>query len=552
MLYKELVEVYEKLSATTSKLEKRDILSDFFARIPEDILPFVTGLLSGYVFPKWTEKELGIGPRLLIKVISKVTGISEYKIDEYIISSGDFGEGIEIAIRQKKQQTFFDINIEISYLKDIFEKVSLFQGKGSQDKKINYLSELFSAASALEARYLSRTILEQMRTGVAEGIILDAIAKFSGIPKPEVEKSYLLTNDLGLVALYSKKGKDELNKLDIVVGRPIKPMLAQTIGSIEIALEEIDEPEMEIKYDGARVQVHKSGDVIKLFSRRLENITEALPEVLSELKTTLIPETILCEGEVVAYKDGKIAPFQYVLRRLRRKYQINELSEKIPLRLFLFDCLLVDGKSLIESPLKERRSILLSSVKESEIVRIAENIVSNNPVDIKNFYNKSVSEGHEGIMVKDYNSQYQPGARGKKWLKIKRTMETLDLVIIGAEWGEGRRKKWLSSLLLGIRDDEGNFLPIGKVATGLSDELFTEITEQLTPLILEEQGKIVTLVPKIVVEVLYDEIQYSPKYESGFALRFPRVLRVREDKDAYDADTISKVYELYESQEKTF
>lgn len=552
MLYKELVEVYEKLSATTSKLEKRDILSDFFARIPEDILPFVTGLLSGYVFPKWTEKELGIGPRLLIKVISKVTGISEYKIDEYIISSGDFGEGIEIAIRQKKQQTFFDINIEISYLKDIFEKVSLFQGKGSQDKKINYLSELFSAASALEARYLSRTILEQMRTGVAEGIILDAIAKFSGIPKPEVEKSYLLTNDLGLVALYSKKGKDELNKLDIVVGRPIKPMLAQTIGSIEIALEEIDEPEMEIKYDGARVQVHKSGDVIKLFSRRLENITEALPEVLSELKTTLIPETILCEGEVVAYKDGKIAPFQYVLRRLKRKYQINELSEKIPLRLFLFDCLLVDGKSLIESPLKERRSILLSSVKESEIVRIAENIVSNNPVDIKNFYNKSVSEGHEGIMVKDYNSQYQPGARGKKWLKIKRTMETLDLVIIGAEWGEGRRKKWLSSLLLGIRDDEGNFLPIGKVATGLSDELFTEITEQLTPLILEEQGKIVTLVPKIVVEVLYDEIQYSPKYESGFALRFPRVLRVREDKDAYDADTISKVYELYESQEKTF
>ncbi|HGJ64932.1 TPA: ATP-dependent DNA ligase [bacterium] len=441
---------------------------------------------------------------------------------------------------------------KISYLREIFEKVSVFQGKGSQDKKINYLSELFSAASPLEARYLARTILEQMRTGAAEGIIIDAIAKFSGIPKLEVEKSYLLTNDLGLVALYSKKGKDELDKLDIVVGRPLKPMLAQIIGSIEIALEEIDEPEMEIKYDGARVQVHKSGNVIKLFSRRLENITEALPEVLSELKTTLIPENIICEGEVVAYKDGKIAPFQYVLRRLRRKYQINELSEKIPLRLFLFDCLLVEGKSLIGLPLKERRSILLSSVKESEIVRIAENIVSNNPVDIKNFYNKSVSEGHEGIMVKDYNSQYQPGARGKKWLKIKRTMETLDLVIIGAEWGEGRRKKWLSSLLLGIRDDEGNFLPIGKVATGLSDELFTEITEQLTPLILEEQGKIVTLVPKIVVEVLYDEIQYSPKYESGFALRFPRVLRVREDKDAYDADTISRAYELYESQEKTF
>ena len=266
----------------------------------------------------------------------------------------------------------------------------------------------------------------------------------------------------------------------------------------------------------------------------------------------MLPENIICEGEVVAYKDGKIAPFQYVLRRLRRKYQISEISEKIPLKLFLFDCLLVENKSLIDLPLKERRKILISSIKESELVRIAENKISKDPLEIKDFYDKSVSDGHEGIMIKDYMSQYQPGARGKKWLKIKRTLETLDLVIIGAEWGEGRRKKWLSSLLLGIRDDEGNFLPIGKVATGLSDELFTEITEQLTPLILEEKGKTVTLVPKIVVEVLYDEIQHSPKYESGFALRFPRVIQIREDKDAYDADTISRAYEIYESQEKTF
>ncbi len=319
-----------------------------------------------------------------------------------------------------------------------------------------------------------------------------------------------------------------------------------------MALKDIDEPEMEVKYDGARIQVHKSGEIIKIFSRRLENITDALPEIFSELKVTLLPEDIICEGEVVAYKDGKIAPFQYVLRRLRRKYQISELSEKIPLKLFLFDCLLIENKSLIDLPLKERRNILISSIKESKIVRIAENIVSKDPFEVKEFYDKSVNEGHEGIIIKDYLSQYQPGARGKKWLKIKRTLETLDLVIIGAEWGEGRRKKWLSSLLLGIRDEEGSFLPIGKVATGLSDELFNEITEQLTPLILEENGKTVTLVPKIVVEVLYDEMQHSPKYESGFALRFPRVLRIRDDKDAYDSDTISRAYEIYESQEKTF
>ncbi|HNV94033.1 MAG TPA: ATP-dependent DNA ligase [Methanofastidiosum sp.] len=552
MLYRELVDIYEKLTSTSSKLEKRDILSDFLLVVPDEILPFITGLLAGYVFPKWTEKELGIGPKLLLKVVSKITGITEKKVEELVYSSGDFGEGIERAIEQKKQQTFFDANIEITYLMDLFEKVSSYSGKGSQDKKIKYLSKLFSAASPIEARYLSRIILEQMRTGAAEGIILDAISKFSDIPRKDVEKAYLLTNDLGLIALYSRRGIVELSKLNVTVGRPLKPMLAQIAGSIDLALKDIDEPEMEVKYDGARIQVHKSGEIIKIFSRRLENITDALPEIFSELKVTLLPEDIICEGEVVAYKDGKIAPFQYVLRRLRRKYQISELSEKIPLKLFLFDCLLIENKSLIDLPLKERRNILISSIKESKIVRIAENIVSKDPFEVKEFYDKSVNEGHEGIIIKDYLSQYQPGARGKKWLKIKRTLETLDLVIIGAEWGEGRRKKWLSSLLLGIRDEEGSFLPIGKVATGLSDELFNEITEQLTPLILEENGKTVTLVPKIVVEVLYDEMQHSPKYESGFALRFPRVLRIRDDKDAYDSDTISRAYEIYESQEKTF
>mgnify|MGYP002682219799 FL=1 len=552
MLYRELVDIYEKLTSTSSKLEKRDILSDFLLVVPDEILPFITGLLAGYVFPKWTEKELGIGPKLLLKVVSKITGITEKKVEELVYSSGDFGEGIERAIEQKKQQTFFDANIEITYLMDLFEKVSSYSGKGSQDKKIKYLSKLFSAASPIEARYLSRIILEQMRTGAAEGIILDAISKFSDIPRKDVEKAYLLTNDLGLIALYSRRGIGELSKLNVTVGRPLKPMLAQIAGSIDLALKDIDEPEMEVKYDGARIQVHKSGEILKIFSRRLENVTDALPEIFSELKVTLLPEDIICEGEVVAYKDGKIAPFQYVLRRLRRKYQISELSEKIPLKLFLFDCLLIENKSLIDLPLKERRNILISSIKESKIVRIAENIVSKDPFEVKEFYDKSVNEGHEGIIIKDYLSQYQPGARGKKWLKIKRTLETLDLVIIGAEWGEGRRKKWLSSLLLGIRDEEGSFLPIGKVATGLSDELFNEITEQLTPLILEENGKTVTLVPKIVVEVLYDEMQHSPKYESGFALRFPRVLRIRDDKDAYDSDTISRAYEIYESQEKTF
>ena len=211
---------------------------------------------------------------------------------------------------------------------DLFEKVSSYSVKGSQDKKIKYLSKLFTAASPNEARYLSRIILEQMRTGAAEGIILDAISKFSDIPRKDVEKAYLLTNDLGLIALYSRRGISELSKLNVTVGRPLKPMLAQIAGSIDLALNDIDEPEMEVKYDGARIQVHKSGENIKIFSRRLENITQALPEVFSELKITILPETIICEGEVVAYKDGKIAPFQYVLRRLRRNTRFLNFQKK--------------------------------------------------------------------------------------------------------------------------------------------------------------------------------------------------------------------------------
>jgi DNA ligase-1 len=300
----------------------------------------------------------------------------------------------------------------------------------------------------------------------------------------------------------------------------------------------------EIKYDGSRCQVHKKGEKIKIFSRRLEDITEALPEIVESIGKA-IQEDVIVEGEIIALKHGKPQPFQNVLRRLRRKYDIDEMKKKIPLNLMLFDCLWCRG-SYIDIPLRKRREILVGITTPSDIILVSEQLVTDKRDKMEEFFKRAISSGHEGLMVKDLDSSYQPGSRGKKWLKIKQTLETLDLVVIGAEWGEGRRAHWLASFLLGIRDEYGKFLEVGKVGTGITDEMFEDLTEKLKPYIVSQEGKVVKLHPHLILEIAYEEIQKSPNYESGYALRFPRVRRIREDKGPEDADSLDRLYEIVE------
>ena len=541
MEFSRLTNVYESLEDTTKRLEMTDITSEFLKETPVDILDIVVYFLLGKVFPDWMDRELGVGTKLVIRVISTVSGVAESDIEEYIREEGDIGKACERAVKEKKQVILFRESLSVEYVYEILNKISEFSGARSQEKKIKYLSNVFASATGVETRYLVRIVLGTMRTGIGEGTVRDAIAQSFNCDTAQVERAFMLTNDLGLVAKTAKKNPEELNELDITFFKPVKFMLAQ-VGSLQEAKERMSVLSCEIKYDGSRAQIHKKGTKIKIFSRRLEDITSALPDLVESIKKSVTGDAIV-EGEIVAMKDGRPQPFQNVLRRLRRKYDITEMIERIPLKIYYFD-VLYRNESLIDLPFEERRKILESITKTTDGAELSKVLITESIDEAETFFEHSLSIGHEGLMIKDRESVYQPGARGKKWLKIKQTLENLDLVIVGADWGEGRRAHWLASFLLGIRDDYGNFLEIGKVGTGITDDMFKELTEKLTPYITEQKGKTAKLVPQFVVEVAYEEIQKSPNYESGYALRFPRVVRFREDKSVDEADDLERLHEI--------
>lgn len=541
MEFSRLTSVYQSLENTTKRLEMTDIVSEFLKETPADILDIIIYFLLGKVFPDWMDRELGVGTKLVIRVISTVSGVPEPLIEDYIREEGDIGKACEKAITEKKQVILFKERLSVEYVYDILNKISQFSGARSQEKKLKYLSHVFSSATGEETRYLVRIVLSTMRTGIGEGTVRDAIAQSFNCDPLQVERAYMLTNDLGVVAKTARKNPEDLTVLDITFFKPIKFMLAQ-VGSLQEAKERMDVLSCEIKYDGSRAQIHKKGEKIKIFSRRLEDITDALPDLVESIKESVKGDCIV-EGEIVATENEHPRPFQYVLRRLRRKYDIAEMMEKIPLKIYYFDVLYKD-RSLIDLPFTERRDILEKSVTNVKGAQLSQVLVTESTEEAQKFFEHSLDIGHEGLIIKDTQSVYQPGARGKKWLKIKQTLENLDLVIIGADWGEGRRAHWLASFLLGIRDDYGNFLEIGKVGTGITDDMFKELTEKLTPSITEQKGKTVTLLPHFVVEVAYEEIQKSPNYESGYALRFPRVVRFREDKSPDEADDLNRLHEI--------
>ncbi|WP_456367356.1 ATP-dependent DNA ligase [Thermococcus sp.] len=554
MKYVELAELYRRLEKTTLKTLKTKFVADFLKKTPEELLEIVPYLILGKVFPDWDERELGVGEKLLIKAVSMATGVSEKEIENSIKDTGDLGESVALALKKRKQKSFFSQPLTIKRVYNTFIKIAEAQGEGSQDRKMKYLANLFMDAQPEEGKYLARTVLGTMRTGVAEGILRDAIAEAFKVRPELVERAYMLTSDFGYVAKVAKlEGNEGLKKVQIQIGKPIRPMLAQNAASVKDALLEMGgEAAFEIKYDGARVQVHRNGDRVIIYSRRLENVTRSIPEIVEAVKASLKPSEIIVEGELVAVgENGRPRPFQYVLRRFRRKYNIEEMIEKIPLELNLFDILYADGESLVDTPFVERRKKLEESVEESEKIKLAEQLVTKKVEEAEEFYKRALELGHEGLMAKRLDAVYEPGNRGKKWLKIKPTMENLDLVIIGAEWGEGRRAHLLGSFLVAAYDpNSGEFLPVGKVGSGFTDEDLVEFTKMLKPLIVKEEGKFVEIMPKVVIEVTYQEIQKSPKYRSGFALRFPRFVALRDDKSPEEADTIERVAQLYKLQEK--
>ncbi|MDO5851290.1 MAG: ATP-dependent DNA ligase [Methanobacteriaceae archaeon] len=554
MAYEELVKVYDKIDATSSRLEKTDIIADFLNSInktnPEEIYN-ITLLLMGKVFPPWSDKELGVGTQIIIKAISEVITEKPSVIETKLGSVGDLGEITESLLKNKTQTSFFTNKLTVNKVYSNLRKIETITGKKSQNKKINLILELYVSASAKEAKYITRTITEQLRIGVGEGTVVDAIAKAYDVNKKSVEKALMLSNDLGYVADKARISEDELKKITLTPGKPVKPMLAQLSEGIKETVSELKEVICETKYDGIRVQIHNKNGKINIFTRRLENVTNALPEVVTYLEKALNIENYIVEGEVIATKDGQPISFQYILQRVKRKHNIEEMVKKIPLKVFLFDVLYYEGQT-VDQPIYKRRELLEELVTTSKNVELStmKKVSCSNIEEAEKLFEWSINNGHEGIMLKDMYGEYKPGNRGKKMLKYKPVQESLDCIITGGIYGKGKRAKFFGSYLVSLQDDVGNYVTLAHAATGMNDQLLESLTKRMEKLVISRKGREVKFKPEVILEISYSEIVESNEYESGYSLRFPVVKRVRDDISGSDVDTLSKLKSIIELSKK--
>ncbi len=558
--FNEFTHACRTIENTPGSLDMTGQVAQLLQDVTCDELPVVTHFIMGEVFPAWSAEDMGIGTSLLYTALSKTAGISIKKMESLVRDTGDIGMAATVALSNKPRgQATFSLFIEdtppLSIL-DVFgrfKNISKVSGKGSQATKIKNLQYLFNSSSTEQAGYIARLAIEDLRIGVGEGIVRDAISKAFEVPISDVERAFMLTNDMGLVAVTARSGgSEEVTKLGIELRRPIRMMLAQVTPTIESAISEMETVAIEWKFDGARVQIHKDGDNITLFSRRLEDVTRSLPDIVSAVKENVKADSAILDGEAFAVDEsGRPRAFQEILKRFRRKYDVELTAREIPLTLRLFDLVYLNGENLIDEPLTDRRAALVGCVENAGSIKVDEQVLTADIEEVNRIYNEALEAGHEGIMIKNPNSPYSPGKRGKNWLKKKPVMETLDLVVIGAEWGYGRRANYMGSYTLACHDpDTGRFLPLGKVGTGINDEQLAELTETFSKLIIIESGMTIELKPEVVFEIAFEEIQKSTNYESGFALRFPRLVNVRDDKSPDEADTLVRIGNIYSNQRK--
>lgn len=558
MEYSRLVETYRELEATQSTLEKTSILAEFFEQSGDE-LPEVVLLAMGRAFPSWQDLDLGISSKTMVDIIREATGKTEAEIENAWKEEGDLGSAAERVLEGGGgQQSLMQQELTVERVNDKLEKVAkMGEGSGetgtvSMDKKKKEVARLLNDSDPEEAKYIVRTFIENLRLGVGEGIVRDALAEsfFDGENTEEIQRAYDLTNDFKEVARACEDGLEALESLEIELFRPIKSMLAKKVDTIEEGFEEVGRPAAaDYKYDGFRAQIHCKDGEVKVFTRRLEDVTEQFPDVVEFVERHVAADNFIIDSEVTAYdpEDGSTIPFQQLSRRVKRKYDIEKMKQKIPVEVRPFDLLYLE-EAKIQEPYHERFEQLESIINEKEReLRIADREVTDSEEDVSALQQQSLESGHEGIMMKNLDAVYRPGNRVGYMVKLKPVMETLDLAIIGAKWGEGRRSNWLSRLKLGVwNEKKQEYQHIGKMATGLTDEQLEDITAKLKPLIINEDGRDVEVRPEVIIEAEYEEIQKSPNYSSGYALRFPRLKSFREDKE--DADSLEKVEDLYEDQ----
>ena len=555
MKYSEFVEVYERLSKTTKRLEKTDILSEFLKKLSKDDDEEWIYLIRGKVLPDYDSREFGVSGQLIIKVISKASGVSSEIIGQKFNKLGDLGEVAEELMKNRKQAPLYSKKLTVDKVFDNLRKLFDLDGKGSVDKKTSLIAELLTNSNGTEAKWIVRTVLGDLRIGVADSTLRDSLAEaFDSENKKElahkIEDVYDLNNDFGEIFRALKKGKKELDKISLSPGKALNVMLPVKVTEISEAFRICGKPAaLEHKYDGFRVVITKKDDEIKLFTRRLEEVTNQFPDVIEVVRKNIKGKDFIVDSEVVGYDPitKKYKPFEAISQRIRRKYHIDDLIKKLPVEINAFDVIYLDGKSLVEKTFKERRKILEKIIKISNFkIRTSTQIVTDSEEKAMEFYHKALDLGEEGIMIKKLDSVYKPGRYIGHMVKMKPEAKDLDLVITSAEYGTGKRAGWLTSYIVACHK-EGKYLNVGKVASGLKEKesengtTYSEMTELLKPLIISEKGNRVKVKPKIVVSVTYQNIQKSPTYSSGFAMRFPRITHYRPDRNIKDIASLKDI-----------
>jgi DNA ligase-1 len=517
--FNRFAEVCKALESTTKRTEKVTYLVSFLKSLSREEISPAVSFIVGRPFPESDERVLEIGGQTLWK-INRGTG----------------------------QSALVSKPVTILEVYRTFEKIATATGPGSRQRKETLIDTLLSRLPTSGAEYLMRIIFGEMRIGAVEGVVLDAIAQAASINLDSVRRANMLMGNLAQVAdLALARGPEAINDVGVTLFVPIKPMLAEMAQDPrEVFKEHRGVSAFEFKYDGARVQIHRNGGVMRIFSRRLTDVTTSLPDIVKLARKGIRSQEFLIEGEVVAIGENqKPLPFQDLMRRFRRVHDIEMMLKEIPLRLFLFDVIYLDGTLMIDIPYEKRWDTLRGIIDEQ---LLATRIVTQDLGEAEKLMRASIEAGHEGLMAKDLKSNYTPGVRGKKWFKIK-PAETLDVVIVAADWGSGRRRGWLSNYHLAVRDEaSGEFLVVGKTFKGLTDQEFVDITRRLQALKTRETDYTVHVKPSIVVEVAFNEIQRSPHYKSGFALRFARITCFRDDKRIEDADSLQRLSKLYQDQ----
>ncbi len=545
-----LAEVLDRISKTKKRSEIVTLAGEFLRKVETDEVNQAALFLSGKIFAERNQRSLNISWKGLLNSLKRIIDIDEKTLSAAY--EGDTGEAIAKVLedaKEKHQSTLHSEPLSIAIVSTTLKKIADIQGKGSGKEKQSLLAGLFMDASPKEAKYLAALVLEDMRTGLAEGLLAESIAFAFGVDSALVRRAWSFNGNLGEVArLASEGGSDTLQAVSVQVMRGLKPMLASPIQDIESLFEsQPSKYSFEFKLDGARVQIHKSGNEVRIFSRRLSDVTNSLPDIVQVVREGINSEIVILDGEVLAVDDeGTPFPFQVVMKRFGRSRDIEDAFKDARLALVLFDILLIDDVQLVDEDYSERRRRLEEIVPAKLLV---DNLVTEEIDSAQAFFKKSQELGHEGLVAKKLESRYIPGVRGKHWFKIKHTLDTLDLVIVAAEWGHGRRKDWLSDYHLAVRDEEsGEFKVVGKTYKGFTDKEFQEITQKLLNLKVGSHRHIVQVKPEIVVEVIASEIQESPTYESGMALRFARISQVRGDKGPMDAMTLVELRDLYDRQ----